>query len=66
MDCKYFSRVLLKGGTGKRGKTVCVLMPPEVVDVSRFRIGGTKLTPFFVVDERLRSSISFPSYGKEG
>jgi len=58
MDCKYLSRVFLKGGTGNRRKTVGALMPaPGLVDVSRFRTGGLRVTLFFVAEERIRGTI---------
>ena len=68
MDCKYLSRVLLKGGTGSRGKVVrALVLTPTLrpVDASRFRTGGVKLTLFFMVDERERDIITFLSH-KEG
>lgn len=64
IDCKYLSRVLLKAGTGNRGKTVCALTPTPV-EVFRFRTGGIRLALFFVLDERLRNIINCSSREKE-
>lgn len=66
MDCKYLSRVFLKGGTGNRRKTVRALTPtPGLVDVSRFRTGGVRVTFFFVAEERTRGTIVGASRGEE-
>jgi hypothetical protein len=62
MDFRYLSRVFLKGGTGNRGKGDRALtLTPGFVDASRFRAGRVRLTLFFVVDERARRAITFPS-----
>ena len=61
------SRVLLNWGTGSRGKTFRALMSTAgLVDPSRFRTGGFRVTLFFVAEDRIRGIMVCPSCDKRG
>ena len=67
MDCKYLSRVLLRGGTGSRGKTVGGLTPtPGLVDGSGLEAGGSRVTlPLVGSEGGVRGDIMCPSCSEE-